>query len=181
MPNLTTAQVLALNNWARTQPALRTAFDYTRSQGVPGTAPPSDGFGDRLTAGATGDFEVPENPMVDYITSSSLAAGSSIDLDASTIASGLTGQLMRVQVSSTAPCRWDIKTRDGAVEVIKAVIYTSGLTIDPSNDYKPFSKTNITLAGNGVDTNFRVTVVNLGTEATIQDADVHATIEWDEV
>ncbi len=57
MPNLTAAQVLALNNWGRTEPALRVEFDYTRSQGVPGTAPPSYGFGDRLAAYEPGSAE----------------------------------------------------------------------------------------------------------------------------
>lgn len=55
--NLTDAQRLALNDWARTQPALRQAFDYTSDQGVPGTAPPSDGLGDRLVAPAPGSDE----------------------------------------------------------------------------------------------------------------------------
>ena len=50
MPILTDEQIRALNNWARTSPSLRTAFSYTASQGVPGTAPPSDGLGDRLAA-----------------------------------------------------------------------------------------------------------------------------------
>jgi hypothetical protein len=57
MANLTDAQVLVLNDWARTQPALRREFDYTQDQGVPGTAPPSDGLGDRLTAPAPGSEE----------------------------------------------------------------------------------------------------------------------------
>lgn len=47
---LTEDQILALNDWARTQPALRKDFDYTASQGVPGDAPPSDGLGDRLNS-----------------------------------------------------------------------------------------------------------------------------------
>ena len=47
---LSNDQVLALNNWARTQPALRQVFDYTASQGVPGSVPPSNGLGDRLNS-----------------------------------------------------------------------------------------------------------------------------------
>jgi hypothetical protein len=50
MPNFTDAQILALNDWARTQPALRQAFKYTHASGVPDTAPPSDGLGDRLAS-----------------------------------------------------------------------------------------------------------------------------------
>ena len=50
MAVLTDAQIEALNNWARTEPTLRTAFDYTRTQGVPGEVPPSRGLGDTLAA-----------------------------------------------------------------------------------------------------------------------------------
>ncbi len=50
MAILTEAQIRALNDLGRTTPTLRSAFDYTASQGVPGTAPPSDGLGDRLAA-----------------------------------------------------------------------------------------------------------------------------------
>jgi len=57
MAYLTDEQRLVLNNWARTEPALRTAFDYTSGQGVPGTAPPSDGLGDRLIAPEPGSAE----------------------------------------------------------------------------------------------------------------------------
>jgi hypothetical protein len=52
MPNLTDDQVLALNDWSRTQPTLRREFDYTSSQGVPGAT--SDGLGDRLNAANPG-------------------------------------------------------------------------------------------------------------------------------
>jgi hypothetical protein len=59
MANLTDEQREALNNWTRTQPSLRNAFEYTIGQGVPGTAPPSDGLGDRLIAPEPGsDAEV---------------------------------------------------------------------------------------------------------------------------
>lgn len=50
MANLTDEQIEVLNNWTRTQPALSGAFDYTNAQGVPGSAPPSDGLGDRLAS-----------------------------------------------------------------------------------------------------------------------------------
>ncbi len=127
--------------------------------------------------------QAPEvNPIVDQITSSALVAGTSVDLDGSTISAATTGKLLRVIVGSSIPCRWDVKTHDGGVEVTRAVLYTSGITGGiPSWDYEPKSKDGITLAGAGVDENFRVTVTNLGTLATLEDADVHATIEWDEV
>ncbi len=123
----------------------------------------------------------PVSPSVDYVTSSALAAGASTDLDATTISAASTGKLMRVDVGSSVPCKWEVKTRDGAVEVIKAVLYTSGLSGgNASRAYVPQSKDGVTLAGAGVDENFRVTVTNLGTQA-LEAADVHATIEWDEI
>jgi hypothetical protein len=57
MANFTQEQIDALNAWTRTQPSLSAAFDYTRSQGVPGSAPPSDGLGDRLTSPEPGSAE----------------------------------------------------------------------------------------------------------------------------
>ncbi len=123
----------------------------------------------------------PISSKVDYVTTSSVAAGATVNLDATTIAAASTGKLMRVDVGSSIPCKWQIKTRDGAVEVIKAVLFTSGLTGGrPSDQYEPRSKEGTTLAGAGVDENFRVTVTNLGTKV-LEAADVHATIEWDEV
>ncbi len=123
----------------------------------------------------------PVSPSVDYITSSALGAGLSTDLDATTIAAATTGKLMRVDVGSSVPCKWVIKTRDGAVEVIKNVLYTSGITGGRASAvYFPKNKEGVTLAGAGVDENFRVTVTNLGTQA-LEAADVHTTIEWDEV
>lgn len=50
MSNLTAEQILVLNDWARTQPALRAVFEYTSAQGVPGRT--SNGLGDRLAADA---------------------------------------------------------------------------------------------------------------------------------
>ncbi len=121
------------------------------------------------------------SPSVDYVTSAALAAGATADLDATTIAAATTGKLMSVDVSCSVPCKWVIKTRDGAVEVIQNVLYTSGLTGGrPSRSYVPSDKDGVTLAGAGVDENFRITVTNLGTQA-LEAADVHATIEWDEV
>lgn len=123
----------------------------------------------------------PVSVMSDYVTSSALAAGASVDLDGTTIAGSSTGKLLQVTVGSSVPCKWEIKTRDGAVLVTQAVIFTSGITGGrPTIRWTPKSKEGITLAGAGVDENFRVTATNLGTKA-IEAADVHATIEWDEV
>jgi hypothetical protein len=74
MANLTDEQREALNNWTRTQPSLRNAFEYTIGQGVPGTAPPSDGLGDRLIAPEPGsDAEVATlQKEVDFTASDSV-------------------------------------------------------------------------------------------------------------
>lgn len=119
-----------------------------------------------------------EQPVVDALSSSSLAAGASIDLDGTTIANLATGKLMAVSVGSSAACKWVIKTRNGGVEVEKGTIYTGGLCGGPSGCFQPPDKNFITLAGSGVDENFRVTVTNLDYENA---ADVKATIFWDEI
>jgi hypothetical protein len=121
------------------------------------------------------------NPKVDYVTSANLAAGASIDLDATTISAATTGKLLRVTVGASVPCKWEIKTRDGAVEVTKAVLFTGGMgTGNESAQFTPISKDGVTLAGAGVDENFRVTATNLSA-GVAANADVHTTIEWDEV
>jgi hypothetical protein len=106
--------------------------------------------------------------------------GASVDLDAGTIAAATIGKLLRVLVGSSVPCKWVIKTRDAAVEVVVGVLYTGGLADRPTDQRKPWSKEGITLAGAGVDENFRVTVTNLS-GSPLTPADVHTTIEWDEV
>ncbi len=120
------------------------------------------------------------SPTSDYITSAALAAGASVDLDGTTIASSSVGKLLSVVVSSSVPCKCEVKSRDGAVLVTKAVLFTSGATSHPTERHTPVSKDSVTLAGNGVDENFRVTATNLGTQS-LEAADVYVTIEWDEV
>lgn len=119
------------------------------------------------------------SPQVDYVTSANLAAGASVDLDGTTIAAASTGKLLRVTVGSSVPCKWEVKTRDGAVEVVRAVLFTGGLVARPTDFWRPESKDGVTLAGNGIDENFRVTVTNLS-ESALMTGDVHSTIEWDE-
>ncbi len=119
----------------------------------------------------------PVSLHVDFVTSSSLAPLASIDLDGATIAAATTGKLLRALVSSSVPCKWEIKTRDGGAEILVAVLFTSGVTVKANDRYVPSSKEGVTLAGAGVDENFRVTVTNLGALS----ADVYTTIEWDEV
>lgn len=123
----------------------------------------------------------PISPILDALSSANLANGASVDLDGTTIGAAKTGKLLRVTVGCSVACKWEIKTRDGAVLVTKAVLFTSGVSGGrPTETYTPTSKEMVTLAGNGVDENFRVTATNLsGFDAL--GADVAATIEWDEV
>ena len=115
-------------------------------------------------------------PVRDALSTASLAAGSSANLDGTTIASGKTGKLMAVTVASSAACKWVIKSRDGAIELTFAVLFTGGMRLTES--WGSPDKRFTVLLGNGVDENFRVTVTNLDKANA---ADAYATIFWDEV
>lgn len=138
----------------------------------------------RDTDPASADFGMvvrsvpPVSPRTDFVTSSSLAPDASVNLDATAISAATTGKLLQLLVSSSAPCKWEFKTRDGAVEVLRFVIFTSGITGESSKEIRPSNKEAYTLAHIGGDENFRVTVTNLG---QILSADVYTTFEWDEV
>lgn len=114
----------------------------------------------------------------DFRSSASLAAGVAVDLDGTTIAVGKTGKLLGVDVSSSVACKWVVKTRDGAVELTVAVLFTGGLAGMPNAPFRVPDKSFATLAGAGVDENFRVTVTNQDAENS---GDAYATIYWDEV
>lgn len=118
------------------------------------------------------------SPVRDYLNSPSLAAGASVNLDGTTIAAAKTGKLMAARVSSSAPCKWIIKSRDGAVELTFGVLFTGLHGSDCNAPWATPDKRFTTLLGNGIDENFRVTVTNLDQENA---ADVHATLLWDEV
>ena len=121
---------------------------------------------------------VAANPVRDPLMAAALAAGASVDLDASTIAVAKTGKLVEVFVASSVACKWIVKTRDGGIELTLGVLFTGGLTGDPNDSFQPPDKGFCTLLGNGVDENFRVTVTNLDARFA---ADVYATVFWDEV
>lgn len=115
-------------------------------------------------------------PVRSALSSSNLAAGASVNLDATTIASGKTGKLMGVYVASTVPCKWVIQTRDGASVVNVGVMVTSPMRLMES--WEPPDKRFDTLAyGNG-DENFRVAVTSLDARNA---GDVYATVYFDEV
>jgi|SRR6185503_10520090 len=117
-------------------------------------------------------------PVRDVLSSDNLAAGSSVDLDGTTIAASKTGKLIGADFSSSVACKWVFKSRDGAIELEFGTRFTGGLSKDPNDYFRPPDKNFCKLVGNGVDENFRVTVTNLDPE---NPANVYATIWWDEV
>lgn len=124
-------------------------------------------------------YVVAAYPQRDPLSSSALGAGSSDDLDGSTIAAMHTGKLCAVSVASSVACKWEIKTRDGGIELTMAVIFTGGLMGGCATAmWTPPDKHFCSLQGNGIDENFRVTVTNLDGDNA---ADAYATIFWDEV
>lgn len=116
------------------------------------------------------------SPTRDALSSADLAAGSSVNLDGTTIGSSKTGKLMGVTLSSSAPCKWTIQKRDGGVVLDIDVVFTSQLEL--TKQWTPPDKRFATQAGNGDDENFRVVAENLH---AVSAADVYATLYWDEV
>lgn len=114
-------------------------------------------------------------PVTDHITSANLANGASVDLDATVIAAAKTGRLRKVVVGSSVSCKWQIKTRDGAAEIVRGTVFTRALQ---SFEFIPPDDDLVTQAGDGADTNFRVTATNLDDNLA---ADVYATVFWREV
>lgn len=101
-------------------------------------------------------------PAGSTASSSSLAAGASVNLDSAVVPNGVTARLMSILVASSAACKWTFKKRSGATEVEMGVMFTSGLAgKEPNAWFVPPDKRFCELAGNGTNTNFRVTVENL--------------------
>lgn len=138
---------------------------------VTGTDPPSGAQG--LVTREAG----PRQPVTDLLTATALAAGASATLNGAVIANARTGKVRQVILASSAACKWVVATRAGATVVDKAIVYTSGLAGGrPSEVWAP-PRDFVTLAGNGTDTNFRVTVTNLD---RANPADASAAILFDE-
>lgn len=118
------------------------------------------------------------SPIVDALTTLALLAGASADLNGTLIGVGKTGRLLAVEFGSSAACKWQIKTVDGAAEVVRVTLYTSGLAgQQPSRSWQTPDLNMVTRAyGNG-DERFRVTVTNLDGR---NPADASVTIFWDE-
>lgn len=138
----------------------------------------------RATDPATSDVGIVTRPLQvvspvrDVLSAANLAAGANVDLDGTTIAAGHTGKLMGVTVASSVAAKWQIKSRDGAVELTFATVFTGGLSGKATEQWTPPDKRFTILLGNAIDENFRVTVTNLDFAKA---ADMHSTLFWDEV
>lgn len=119
-----------------------------------------------------------KSPATSVLTSAALAAGASVDLDGATIPAATTGKLLAATLASSVACKWIIKTRDGAVLVTIDTVFSGGLPHKPVFTWFTPNMDFATLAGAGVDENFRVTVTNLDDS---RPADVYATLFWNEL
>ena len=118
-------------------------------------------------------LERAEDPQQQVLLASALAAGASTDLNAADIATGKTGRLMAVDLSSSVPCRCDVQTVSGA-RVTRTVLYARA---GDSRLWRPPGPTFVELAG-GTGIHFGAAVTNLSPSLT---ADVRAVLYWDEV
>lgn len=118
----------------------------------------------------------PASPVVSTVTSSALGAGSSVDLDHTTIANGTTGQLMGVDVASTVPLKIEIQSVDGSsVATTRVVLFATNYSgVQWRSPYKTF----LTRAGAAANTKFRTKVTNKDASTA---ADVYATAYFDVV
>ena len=144
------------------------------SQGVMGPRGPAGPPG-----AEGGDVPTPIFPIVDLKTAASLTAGAFTHLDSVIVAVGTSGKLQQVTLSSSAPCKWEVKMRTGGVDTALDVIFTSGNTGNvPTHEWEPPHRDYASLTGNGTDSLFRVTVTNLDARNA---AAVYATFFFDEV
>lgn len=128
---------------------------------------------DVLTGGGA---DSPTDPKIDTLTSAALAAGSSVSLDGTQVASGLTGKLAHCHVSSSVPLRVELRTALNAVYTIRAVIFTKA---GESFDYTPPHRDYISQA-ESVTAGFDGFNVNIKNQDDTDAADVYATLLWDE-
>lgn len=118
-------------------------------------------------------------PIISPQSSSNLAAGASTNLDSIIIANATTGNLQRVTVASSAPCKWTIQKSSGGVPITIDVLITSGVNgTCPTLQWEPPDKSFATQAGNGTTSFFRVVAVSLEARNS---ADVFCCFFFDEV
>lgn len=114
-----------------------------------------------------------ESPQDDLLSSTDVAPGGNVDLDASVITTGKMGRLMGIDAGASVPLRVDIQTVSPA-RVSRTTMY---LLSGASVPWRPPTPTFIELIGDG-DNKFGVSITNLSPSRT---ADVKATVYWDEV
>jgi hypothetical protein len=144
-------------------------------QGIPGpqgaTGPP----------GPSGSEEesMPIFPVVDPKSSTSLAAGASVNLDSVVIPTAKIGKVQQITLSSSAACKWEAQKLTAGVPTTLDVVFTSGNSgQQPSHEWEPPHKDYTALTGNSVNTFFRVVATNLDAR---NPANVYATFFFDEV
>lgn len=168
-------------------PAAAALADAEANPTVPGVGAFLNGFNgttwDRVRTANTGRLQVdvitgggsdtPTNPVNTHVTSASLAAGASVDLDTAEAASK---KLARAWVWSSVPYRVRFYTVDNAVESTNPVGVGGGAAFQ-SFEFKPPHRDYITLGATaGLDA-FRAEVTNLhGTDA----ADVYAQFMYED-
>ena len=133
----------------------------------------------RLTDGAAfyaSAGGAPSSPQVSTVTSASLGAGASVDLDHTLITNGTTGHLAGVDVASAVPLKIEIKTVNAAgTPTTRVVLFSEPHT---AVMWRAPYKTYITQAGAAANARFRVTVTNKDNNTA---SDVYSTATWDQV
>lgn len=110
------------------------------------------------------------------LTSAGLAAGASVDLNATEITDTTTGKLLGFTASSSVPLKIELKTVDNATIVTRMVLFTLGgdrFFSWTSPDVDLIAITSVAAQAQ----NFRVTITNMD---NIVAADVYATVMWTE-
>ena len=108
------------------------------------------------------------------LTSASLAAGASANLDSANIAAGLTGKLLEITAASTARLKVEVKRVEGTTTTSRVFMTATNSNVI----YVPRDRDAITVAGAASGRNFRVTITNLDNN---QSADVYASITYETV
>ncbi len=130
--------------------------------------------GPRGPAGAGGDGSITwEDPHMEALLATSLAPGSTADLDADPITLGKLGKLAQLDVGSSVPLRIDVQTVNGSRSTVTTIYTYNGQT----REWRPPDPVFVQVDGDG-SAHFGVTVTNL---STWQTADARATLYWDEV
>ena len=140
------------------------------SQGVIGPQGP---------AGTGGDEMVPEFPIIDVKSSSSLGSGDSVNLDSVIVPDFKIGKVQQVTLSCSAAAKWVIQKMYNGVSTTLDIVFTSGLTGNAATyEWEPPHRDYAELTGDGTTTFYRVSTTNLDGR---NPANVYVTFMFDEV